>query len=362
MTKQAQKWTKVGDHLGRRIRGLWQRGSSYYCQVRVDGKTSRIKLHNALTVPQARAAMQELLKQRRDGTLTVQKSHGTPVLAAAIDDYLAELSTTGRRKAATVSRQRGSLKSWKAFAGSLKITAVSDRTGEEFARHRRNTDGVSGRAVDNDIIALRHVLRWAKARGFIKAVPLEKWSRLAGPPKRIRLLDSAELDRLVEAAIAHIQNHRHEQEALHLAWGAVDWARGQIEIGRGADGRMVAKGRLGMERSRFVPFNARLEALLKSMAIQWDGQSPLLFPSSRGGGVVTSYKKSLGLVKRMAAVPDFGFHHLRHWFISQAVMTGIDYRTIAEWVGHQDGGVLIGRTYAHLRPGHSAEQAARLRL
>ena len=29
-------------------------------------------------------------------------------------------------------------------------------------------------------------------------------------------------------------------------------------------------------------------------------------------------------------------------------MSGTDYMTIAKWVGHKDGGLLIGRTYGHL--------------
>ena len=37
-------------------------------------------------------------------------------------------------------------------------------------------------------------------------------------------------------------------------------------------------------------------------------------------------------------------------------MSGIDFMTIAKWVGHQDGGVLIGKVYGHL----SNEQAQRV--
>ena len=33
------------------------------------------------------------------------------------------------------------------------------------------------------------------------------------------------------------------------------------------------------------------------------------------------------------------------------VMNGIDYMTIARWVGHRDGGVLIGKVYGR----HMAE-------
>ena len=43
-----------------------------------------------------------------------------------------------------------------------------------------------------------------------------------------------------------------------------------------------------------------------------------------------------------------------------AVMSGIDYMTIAAWVGHQDGGVLIGKVYGHLSNEHAQLQAARM--
>ena len=34
-------------------------------------------------------------------------------------------------------------------------------------------------------------------------------------------------------------------------------------------------------------------------------------------------------------------------------MSGIDFMTIAKWVGHKDGGVLIGRVYGHLNDEHA---------
>jgi hypothetical protein len=41
-------------------------------------------------------------------------------------------------------------------------------------------------------------------------------------------------------------------------------------------------------------------------------------------------------------------------------MSGLDYMTIAAWVGHKDGGVLIGRVYGHLADAHKREQAQRV--
>ena len=66
--------------------------------------------------------------------------------------------------------------------------------------------------------------------------------------------------------------------------------------------------------------------------------------------------------RELAGVDGFGYHDCRHYFISHAVMSGIDYMTIARWVGHKDGGVLIGRVYGHLNDEHAKRQAKRLKL
>jgi hypothetical protein len=41
-------------------------------------------------------------------------------------------------------------------------------------------------------------------------------------------------------------------------------------------------------------------------------------------------------------------------------MSGVDFMTIASWVGHQDGGVLIGKVYGHLANEHKKAMAEKL--
>jgi len=36
--------------------------------------------------------------------------------------------------------------------------------------------------------------------------------------------------------------------------------------------------------------------------------------------------------------------------------------TIATWLGHQDGGILVGKTYGHLNDEHQREAASKLKL
>jgi integrase len=70
--------------------------------------------------------------------------------------------------------------------------------------------------------------------------------------------------------------------------------------------------------------------------------------------------ESLRLARKKSTLANFSFHDCRHFFISYCVMSGIDYMTIARWVGHKDGGVLIGKVYGHLNNEHTQAQVARL--
>jgi integrase len=149
-----------------------------------------------------------------------------------------------------------------------------------------------------------------------------------------------------------------------------------------------------------VDFNAELETHLKAMHARRAPDSQWLFPSPQRGDQdarAKTFRESLLLTRAVPgcicqdckqisfgretpkACPQchstrleareralqehlqrFGFHDCRHHFISYAVMSGIDFMTIARWVGHKDGGILIGKVYGHLSNEHAQLQAARM--
>ena len=53
---------------------------------------------------------------------------------------------------------------------------------------------------------------------------------------------------------------------------------------------------------------------------------------------------------------------LRHYFCSVCVMEGIDFITIAAWLGHKDGGILIDKVYGHLLDQHRSKAAKQVRF
>jgi integrase len=73
-----------------------------------------------------------------------------------------------------------------------------------------------------------------------------------------------------------------------------------------------------------------------------------LFPlaSARFEGYsARSLRESFRLVRGKAEMPWVGSHDLRHFSASQCVMAGIEFMTIASWLGHQDGAALVGKVY-----------------
>jgi integrase len=137
----------------------------------------------------------------------------------------------------------------------------------------------------------------------------------------------------------------------------VDWQRQQLWVG--------ANGLAKNHEARVVDFNPALAAHLEAMHNRQDQNSVYLFPAPRRGkvdGPARNLKESLRKIRDDAGYPGFGFHDRRHHFISYAVMSGIDYLTIARWVGHRDGGVLFGRVYGHLNDEHARRQVNCLRF
>ena len=117
-------------------------------------------------------------------------------------------------------------------------------------------------------------------------------------------------------------------------------------------------------KSRVVDFNPRLKAHLDAMFQRRAPDSVWLFPSPQRGETdrpAKTFRESLRMARAAAALPRFGFHDCRHYFISMCVMSGIDFMTIARWVGHNsDSGVLIGKVYGHLSDEHAKRQAGRI--
>jgi len=368
-------YQKVFDDRKRRVRGLWRRNDWFYARlVTVDAftgrkSTKRVRLETARTVAEARIALQDLQKDRRDHNLPVLKR--SPRLAEYWEKYFSfYASVKDAKRDSTLHREKSARRNWLKHLGEIRLNEITRAHLNGYIAQRQ-AEGKKPRTVNLDMIALRNVLKRAVDDGLLKALPMENLRPLKVDQVKRPLLTASQLKRLYAAAAALAMSGQmladvlrlmatsgaRIAETLRLRWSDVDFKRQQITIG--ADG--LAKNR----QHRVVDFNASLQKHLRAMFARRPQDSVWLFPSPRRGEgdmPLVNFNKALRSACEKAGLPDFGFHDCRHYFISHCVMSGIDYMTIARWVGHQDGGVLIGKVYGHLSNEHARRQAGRVRL
>jgi integrase len=366
------QYKKVLDGRKQPIRGLWERNGKFVARLAVEDdaglkETRWVPLEDAETVAQAQDKLKTLHVNRSRNDLPVLKR--TPKFADYAAQYLTYYETVkDAKRPSTIEKERGAIKLWNQHIGGLRLDKIRRIHINSFIE-KRQADNKSGRTVNIDIIILRNVLKKAIDDQWIKVLPTENLRPLKSVPRKRNLVTQAEIDKLCEAALEVSKNGREfadyvslmaysgarRNEALRLKWADVDWGHDQLTIG--ADG--LNKGR----EIRVVDLNQKLKEHLQEMSKRRAPDSEYLFPSPQRGEKdrpAKTFMESLRLARKQSGLTNFSFHDCRHFFISYCVMSGIDYMTIARWVGHKDGGVLIGKVYGHLSNEHTQAQAAKL--
>ena len=68
---------------------------------------------------------------------------------------------------------------------------------------------------------------------------------------------------------------------------------------------------------------------------------------------INSVLKLIGKACKTLSIPRLNHHLLRHIFATRCIESGVDIPTVANWMGHRDGGKTAMKIYGHLRQEHS---------
>ncbi len=368
-SEHAAKFQPVHDSRKRKIPGLWKRGTRFYLQLRVDlgnGRTAPRRLAlDARNLDEAKGEMDRKRTARADGKLPTRGP------CPRFDEFAAEYvggTALAQKRAATRQKERLALARWTAYLGGVRVDKITAPMVHGY-REKRLAGGVTPRTVNLDTVALRNLLKFARERGLIEHLPDVRQLKQRPAPRRA-LLTGAEMAALFAAATAGTTKNgplfrcylrflaltgAREKETLAVRWTDVDFTRETVTIGSG--------GASKNHKARTVDFSPELDALLREMAASRPPDNSWLFPSPQRGRRDTaakSLRESLRLVRQRAGLPSVGFHDLRHFFASQCVMAGLDFMTIASWLGHSDGGILVGKVYGHLADTHKKAAAQKL--
>lgn len=401
-----RKFIPVFDSRNRRVSGLQMRDGVFYGSIWGAGATGKktARKFRLLTpegepcgnLAEAKAA-RDLLVGVKENPAALPVAGRKPGFSTWADQYL-NLSSTLAKKPGTVQNETQSLVRWKSHLGSTLVDRITTPMIAAYVEKRMKGGRIGGkefapahpRTVRLDCIMLRAALKAACDAGFLRDLPRFPKVKVPPPPRR-SLITPAEFSALLTACLANRKDGQpvtkngeqlrdflrflafcgcREQEGLRVRWAHVDFENRRLFIGAGekfeASAMTVGAGGISKNSgSRIVDFNSQLEALLIEMKARRAPDCSWMFPSPQRGAKdipARSLRDSLRMVREHAKLPDVGFHDLRHLFCSFCVMAQIDFLTIAGWLGHKDGGILIGKVYGHLLDEHRRKMAAKLTI
>jgi integrase len=403
----ALKFTKAVDGRKQEIRGLWIRNGRYYARLNVEDAMTGVKRtrwvslvdkdsNPVQTTAQAVEQLNRLRTQRVDNALPVLGRQ--PKFSDYAADYIKSLTADQTqvnpetqkladrgKKASTVGKEDAILKRWSNEIGHLRLDQIRRLHVNQFISKRQKANA-SPRTINLDVITFRVLMKKALSDGLIQRLPTEGLQPLKTSAVERGLFTVADINNLCEAAhqtrtteggkeVPVTENAQEfsdyirlmaycgarRNEALGIKYSDIDWDNELLHIRRQVTHRGIED--LKNRELRAVDFNPKLKAHLLQMKERNKNASEWLFPSPQGGEKdipAKTFRESLGLAKAKAKMPSFGFHDCRHHFISMCVMSGVDFMTIAKWVGHKDGGVLIGKVYGHLANEHRKAMAGKV--
>jgi integrase len=400
-----QSFVAAKDSRNRKIPGLYTRGRRYYGQVWAERgpglpKTARrfpLMDEDGQPVAGLTAAREALDRLRADKHRGALPAAGQkPAFDKLAADYLTSAATRTKR-ARTQAGEKRLLDLWVAHLGALRVDRIGTPHLADFKERRLAGCTLGGktyapaslRTVALDMVTLRNVLKFGVDRGDLAELPRFPKVKSPKPPRR-PLLTAGQFEDLLCACFA-VQSDgepltknaeqmadylrflaytgAREQSALRVKWNHVSFEARRVYIGAPEGFAAAAAGSIGEggedkgHGAPYINFSPALEALLLDMKRHRASDCSWLFPSPQRGKrdiPARNFRQSLLYIRECAGVPWVGFHDLRHFFASTCIMAGVDFMTTARWLGHKDGGILVGKVYGHLVDEHRQRMADRL--
>ena len=259
----------------------------------------------------------------------------------------------GQHAESTRDRYVHSLKKLKPFFGNMSLQAITYEDIEYYKADR--LEYIKPSTLNGEIGLLRTILGAAVELGYLRTHPkVQKFSDILTEP---RFLQAHEAAQLISSATGQIRTFiitalntgLRRSELFALKWEDVRFKQRQIIIEKSKGKRFGA-----------LPMNNHLFETLTTHPRHKN--SGYVFYNADGEPFTTKRHKSLKgkLFKAcdQAGLPPIRFHDLRHSFISNLVIAGVDLRQVQELARHKN--ITTTMRYAHLAPGRGMDAVERL--
>jgi integrase len=190
----------------------------------------------------------------------------------------------------------------------------------------------------------------ARRKGHKKVIQIptrEEFKQLLAAMRANGANDSANLIKLLARSGCRLSeivgNKKYKKEPMR--WRDIDFDRKMYTVTKSKN-----------HEGRTVDLLPKMEECLRELPAESPGPHQ---PDDRIIPIASA-RTALENACRKLGLPRYGHHTFRHYLCTTAIAQGVDFETIAYWVGHKDNGALACKTYGHLRKEHSAAMARRM--
>ncbi len=345
MSKNSELFEHVETNLIR-----YRKTGMYYVKAKIHGKKLKESLETD-KLPDARKRLAAWLNSVRGGT---SKGKSAFTLQSLIEEYEKWIKNRKQAKRTTQTRLQNVKvieATWPNYT-TARIGNITRHDVENWNHSICTKHEYSVAQANQCLCTLRQMFQLAEDRGLLlNPNPAEKVKQHALPDKKIILPTVEQFNALRELIYSRSPDGGELFDFLALCgtriessqnvkWGDIDWKRNVMTFNK------------AKRHSYSTPLTASFKEFLLKI-------KPKDAKDTDRITKVDSIKKVMGSCCKKLGLPHLTHHSLRHWFITRVLETNkVGPETLARWVGHRDGGVLLMRVYGHLRDEHSQEKAA----
>jgi len=267
-------------------------------------------------------------------------------LQRVADEYLKEIKATRKKR------------TWQAYSVALRyfVEAVGDKPLDEITRHDmldysvflREDKKQQPRSVWNKFSNVMGFLKLHGAQPKEPKVTKHDWPKYVEEEPQIYEQD--ELDTFFAACNDDervifeffLKTGMREQEVIYAIDRCVDFVNCEVKVRHNPAHGWTPK----MYKERTVPVPEDLIERLKTMLVA-RGKSGLLFPTQNGEPQHHFLETCKAIAKRAGLdADDWWLHKFRATFCTRSLWSGVDIRTVQQWMGHDD----LASTMRYLKP------------